>query len=137
MAAVAGLVRVMTPVALLPFTIVDGETANELNSEGPTSSAAVCVVPCNEAVIVAVVLLAPAGVVMENVADELPAAIVTVAGTLAAALLEESDTVRFAAAAPVKATLPVAVPPLGTVDGETVSEASCGARTYRLAEVVY
>jgi len=134
---VAGLVNVTVPVNQLPLMRLEGVTVSELSSGGPTRSAAWRVVPLRVALMLAVVFVTPVAVVIANVADALPAGTVTEAGTVAAALSEESATVRFVAAAPVSATAPVAVPPAATAAGEIDSDASCAERTESDADAAY
>src|SRR5258708_15458161 len=126
----AGPLSVTVPVAVEPLSSEDGVTVTDARSGSAKTSAACCETPFAVAVMVTVVLTTPAVVVTGNVADGLPAAMVTEAGTEAAeVLLEVSVTTMLAAAAPVSDTVPVtAVPPV-IVGGESVSEASCGRGT--------
>src|ERR1017187_9673407 len=84
-----------------------------------------------------VVALTPV-VVTWKVAVVAPAATVTVAGTVAAALLLESVTDALAAAAPVSVTVPVDDVPPVTAVGFKVTEVSAGLiRMLRLAVAVW
>jgi hypothetical protein len=87
---------------------------------------------------VAVAAEVTALVVTWKVAVVAPAATVTVAGTVAEALLLESVTVAAVAAAPVNVTVPAeAVPPI-TVVGFNATEETAGLmRTVRLAVAVW
>jgi hypothetical protein len=69
--------------------------------------------------------------VIVNVLVVAPAEIVTVAGTVAAAVLELARKTPHppVGAGPLKVTVPVAVPPPETLVGLTVREAGVGIRT--------
>jgi len=88
-------------------------------------------------VIITVILVVPAVVVTENVPVELPAGTIMEAGTLAAALLDESEIVVSVAAAPVSVTIPVPVVPPVIGFGDTATDASWGARTVKVVVVEY
>ena len=131
------LVSVTVAENVPPLMVLEGVTVIELSSDTPTRSVACRVTPARLAVMVATVLDAFADVVIGKVADEAPVATVTVWGTVAAVVSEESATAVFVAAVPVKVTVPVDVPPLATEAGETVIVASCGGRTVTTADAAY
>ena len=75
--------------------------------------------------------------VTTNVAAVAPAGTTTVAGTEAAALLLDRETLRPpAGAAPLMVTVPVEACPLVTVAGLRESELAAGAVTVRVADLV-
>jgi hypothetical protein len=84
---------VTVPVEGVPPTTDVGLNANPVNVAAVIPSGAVADVPSAEAVIVAVAFDVTALVVTVNVAELEPAGIVTVAGTVALALLDERLTV--------------------------------------------
>lgn len=84
---------------------------------GFTVSDAVLVTPAKAAVMVAVVAAVTAAVVAVNVALLAPAATVTLAGTVAAALLDSDTTAPPAGAALVSVTVPVEEAPPVTLLG--------------------
>ena len=87
---------------------------------GVTVSGAVRLVPLYEAVIVTVVLAATADVVIVKVPVKPPVGTVTLAGTLATAvLLLESETTVVSGAATLTITVPLEASPPATVDGLT------------------
>jgi hypothetical protein len=101
-----------------------------------TDSLAVFETSPNFAVIVAVIVALTPFVVMVNVVEELPAGIVTVAGTVADVLLEVRVTVVEDPGAAPRLTVPVAVAPPCTVVGDTLSEERVGTLTVRSCENV-
>ena len=116
----AGFVRVTVPTADAPPTTEPGATETLETEDSVTESVAVFVVEPFAAEIVALTLEDTLVVLMVNVAVVLPAATVTVAGTVAAELLD----VRFTTNPPVGAwplivTVPVEVLPPATVDGDS------------------
>ena len=131
------LVSVTVAENVPPLMALEGVTVIELSSDTPTRRVACRVTPARLAVMVATVLLAFADVVIGKVADEAAAATVTAWGTVAAAVSEESATAVFAAAVPVKVTVPVDVPPAATEAGETVIMESGGGRTVTIADAAY
>src|SRR5437870_3512477 len=74
------------------------------------------------------VLDAPADVVTMNVAELPPAAIVTLAGTLATEglLLDSATTIPPAGARPLRVTVPVEELPASTAEGESVNDDGTG-----------
>jgi len=125
----AGPVRVtVPPTTVLPPTAVFGETAIDLTVAGITvREPDVVEVPCL-AVTVADTFEATALVVMLNVADEVPPATFTDAGTVTLVELEVSVTVMPAAGAgEFSVTVPVAAVPPVTVDGAAATVPTPGA----------
>src|SRR5258708_38220546 len=104
----AGPLSVTVPVAVEPLSSEDGVTVTDARSGSAKTSAACCETPLAVAGMVTVVLTTPAVVVTGNVADGLPAAMVTEPGTVAAEVLPAgSGTTRAAGAAAVIHTGPV------------------------------
>src|SRR5882762_2705587 len=117
------------PMTLLGFSVSEVRVGPE-GGTGVTVRVAVCCwdVPASEAEMVTGVELATAMVVIWNVAMAVPAATVTLAGTVATdvLLLEREITVPPPGAGPLKVTLPVeGFPPL-TLVGFSVSEVRVG-----------
>src|SRR6266568_854247 len=104
-------VNVTVPVVVPRLSTDDGEIERDASSASAKTSEVCLFVPFKVAVIVAVMLVTPGVVVTENVALDDPDRTVTDAGTLAAALFDESVTTRSAAAGPVSVTVPVPVTP--------------------------
>ena len=77
-------------------------------------------------------------VVTMNVAELLPGATVTLAGTLATEglLLDSATTVPPAGAAPLRVTVPVEELPAFTVEGESVNDDSTGGLRVRAVVLV-
>ncbi len=84
------------------------------------------------------VLDEPGDVVTVNVAELLPGATVTLAGTLATEglLLDSATTVPPAGAAPLRVTVPVEELPALTVVGESVNDDSKGGLMVRAVVLV-
>jgi hypothetical protein len=95
---------------------------------------AVWVVPLRAAEIVAVTVVAAPGVLIVNVAEVAPAGMVTVVGTVAAALLEESvTTLPPLGAALLRVTVPTDVLPPTTVEGDKTRPCKRGVRMVKFA----
>jgi len=133
----AASVRLMVPVPDCPLTIVLGLTETLLRAAGGglTVTPKVTLAPEYEAVRVAAVEELTVPAVTVNVAEVEPCATVTLAGTLAAVVLElESDTaIPPVPAAPVRVTVPVPDWPLTIVLGltETLVRAAGGGLMVR------
>jgi len=109
---------VTVPVADVPPTTVDGATETETRDGGVTVSPAVRETVPVLAVIVALFCAATAVVLTVKLAPLLPAATVTVAGTVAAALLlDKLTTTPPVPALPLRLTVPLEVAPPATVVG--------------------
>src|SRR6185503_496528 len=123
----AGPLRLTVPTELAPPVRVAGASESEPTTGGWMVSAAVCVVPPKEAEIVTGVAAATALVVTGKVAVLVPAATVTLAGTLAAPLLLASATCAPPeGAGPLNVTVATeAVPPV-TFAGATTSDCTPG-----------
>jgi hypothetical protein len=93
--------------------------------------------PPAAAVIVAWVVLETCAADAEKVALPVPAATVTVAGTVTAAWFEDKLTVRAEAAGFVSATVHVEAPPGFTLAGEQLREASAAGALVRPSEKVF
>jgi hypothetical protein len=121
----AGPVRVTVPVEVFPPTRVLGDTVRPDSCAAVIASVADFVVlPC-EPVILTVVYAPTAEVPILNVTDVAPANTVTLAGTVALALLDERlITVPPGPAAPLSVTVPIADVPPRTEVGETLMPAS-------------
>jgi hypothetical protein len=126
--------RVTVPVAEVPPVTDVGETVNVDNDGGVTVSVVVTDAEPMEAVIVALTFVAVGDDVMVNVAEVAPAAIKTVAGVTAFALLEESVTVDPpVGTAPFNVTVPVDELPPTTEAGETARLDGTGGTTVNVA----
>ena len=126
---VAGTVSVTVPVTGLPPATADEDSVNEASAAGGvTVNVAVCVTPPREAEIVTGVAAETESAVTVNVLDIAPAETKTLAGTVAAPVLElvRATDSPPVGAGPFKVTVPVAVPPPGTLVGLTVREAGVG-----------
>lgn len=131
-------VSVTVPVdELLPTTAV-GESVREESAAGVTVSVAVLVTPAATPVMVAEVEDATPSVVTVNVAVLALAATVTLAGTVAAAVLElESVTARPPVAAfPVSVTVAVEGLPPTTLAGTSVTLVKAAGVTVSVAVLV-
>jgi hypothetical protein len=108
------------PVGFVPDVTLDGASVTVDRAAGLTVSVALNAVPRREAVIAGVALDATPRVVTEKVAVVAPAATVTVAGTVAAAVFElESETMAPPGAATLdRVTVPVEGLPATTEVGE-------------------
>jgi hypothetical protein len=126
---------VTVPVALLPPTTELGVLVTEDNAAGLTVSVAVALTP-RVAVIIDVVRDGTPKVVTVNVREVLPARTVTLAGTVAAAvlLLERVTTAPPVGAALLRVTVPLELFPPTTVVGlrETEDTVTAGV-TVRVA----
>ena len=119
----AGPVRVMVPVELIPPNTDVGFREMDESDVGVIVSLAVRFVPPRPAVIVATVWASTPEVVTLKVADTLPAGTLTVVGTVAAWLSEESVIVTPAGpASPTSVTVPVDEVPPRTVVGLNMSD---------------
>lgn len=117
----AGPSRAIVPVELMPPTSVAGAKLTFDGTGGMTTSVAVTDELPDAAVIVADVTVATADVAIVNVADEEPAATVTVGGVIALALLEVNvTTVPLFGAGAFSVTVPVEDLPPTRLVGETV-----------------
>lgn len=128
----AGPVRVTVPMEGLPPTTAAGFNERAESVATVTVRFAVCVTVPALAEMVTDVDVETAAVEMVNVAERAPAAIVTVAGTVAAALLLESETdVPPLPAGPFSVTVPFdALPPV-TDAGFKAKDARVAAFTVR------
>jgi hypothetical protein len=120
----AGPVSVTVPVELLPPTTLAGATLAAERAGGVTVRTAVFVTPAETPVIVTDVEAATARDVTVNVAVVAPAATVTAAGTVAAAVFEEERVTATppAGAAAVSVTVPVEGAPPTTLVGARLTE---------------
>ena len=120
-------------INVLPPVVVIESKAGELTANVP-----VAVVPFSVAEIVADTLAATDVVVTVKVADELPAGIVTEAGTFAADWFELSETTKPpVGAGPVKTTVPDALVPPVTEFGEMPTPAIADARIFNPPVAVF
>jgi hypothetical protein len=131
----AGPVRVTVPAELArPPTTAVGERVNDFTCGAFTVSIAASWTVPRVAWIVACAVVETAVVVMEKVAEDRPAAKVTEAGTVAAALLEDRlTTLPPVGAMPVRVTVPVEPVPPVTEVGLIVTDESCGGFTVSAA----
>lgn len=131
----AGPSSVTVPVEVAPPVTEVGLRLSEAMFGGSTSSLTVRLMPPKLAVIVERVFDAlVVNVVMVNVALLVPASTVTLAGTVAAAvLLLVRVTTRSTATMPVKVTVPVALLPPITGFGVAVTDDNVAAETVRVA----
>lgn len=134
----AGPVRVRVPVATPPPGIVDGETARVVSTGFETVSDAVFATPPAVAVSVTVAFASTPSVVTAAVAVFTPARTVTVAGRVAAWVLElvKATAVPPAGAFPASVTVRVAPVPPFTLVGETLAALITGAFTVSVAVLV-
>jgi hypothetical protein len=126
--------KVNVAVAEVPPVTVLGLSVRELSEATLTVSVVVLLTPAWEAVMVEVVWLATPLVVMVKVALRAPPAMVTFAGTRAAAvlLLASVITAPLAGAAPFKVAVPVELLPPTTELGVLVTEDNAAALTVRV-----
>lgn len=119
----AGPVRVTVPTETPPPIIEDGDVATDATPEGVTVTSAVRVSPPAVPVSVTGVDAATGEVVMLKVAEEVPAATVTVAGTDATEVFALDSVMSRppARATPVRVSVPVADVPPATVVGLTLT----------------
>jgi hypothetical protein len=119
-------VSVTVPVELAPPVTVAGLRVRVDRADGFTVSVAVLLTPLYEAVTTTAAWVANGVVVMVNVADVLPVATVTVAGTCAVEvlLLDSATTVPPVGAAPLSVTVPVDDAPPTTEAGLSVTALS-------------
>jgi hypothetical protein len=116
----AALVSLTVPAALVPPFTLDGVTVTDVR---PTIvSVSEMVFPEKTPLMLGLAVHSAACVAMGNVADELPAGTVTLAGTAASELLEDSVTTKPppAGAFPRNRTVPIDGLPPATVAGLTV-----------------
>jgi hypothetical protein len=142
----AALERVTVPLEFVPPVTLDGLTLTPCKLAGGGTGVTVSVVdlltPLYVAVIVTAVLVVTADVVAANVALVDPAAIITLVGTLATAvlLLESATTAPPIGAAAVNVAVPVEPFPPTTLEGLAATDdkvaaagAACGVKR-RIAE---
>lgn len=133
----ATLLSVTVPVALLPPTTEAGANVRSVNAGALIARFAVPDLPLAVAVIVAVTGAATPVVVTVKVPVVAPAATVTVAGTVAAALFDARLTVKPpVGAAPVRVTVPVDVAPPRTDVGLSETAETPAGVTVRFALAV-
>jgi len=130
----AALPKVTVPIEEVPPSTAVGFTATDETTGGFTVNAAVWVPPLNVAEMVADAAVATGVVVTVKVAVVAPAATVTLAGTVAAALLLDKLTDRppVGAALP-KVTVPVEEVPPVTAVGFTATDETAGGFTVNVA----
>jgi hypothetical protein len=122
--------RITVPVDELPPAMLAGFTEIEVSVGALTVKAAVLVIPSRTAERVRVAVLATAVVLILKLAVVAPAATLTFAGTVAAALSLERAAIRPpAGAAPVRVTVPVEELPPITEAGLTLMEERAGGFT--------
>ena len=133
----AGASMVIVAVDVLPPATDVGESVTDTGAGPRTVSDVVTVTPLLVALSVAVALFWIDVVATLNVAVDAPAATVTLAGTVAAARLDESSTMRPpVGAGPESVTVPVAVFPPRTDAGETVTLDATGATTVSVTDLL-
>ena len=133
----AGASMVIVAVDVLPPATDVGESVTDTGAGPRTVSDVVTVTPLFVALSVAVALLWINVVATLNVAVDAPAATVTLAGTDAAARLDDNVTTRPpAGAGPDSVTVPVADAPPRTDAGETVTLAATGATTVSVTDLL-
>ena len=131
------LLNVTVPVELLLPTTLDGASETDANRPARTAKAPVTLDACVLAVTTTPVSVETAFVFTVKIASCEPAATVTLAGTVAAASLESRFTIKPPAGALLsRLTMPVAVLPPATPDGEIVMTKTRGAITVRTAAAV-
>jgi hypothetical protein len=130
----AGVARVTVAPTGLPLTTLAAERVRAERAGGDTVSVAARVAPFQVAEMLTGVEVETGAVAIGNVADVAPAAMVTVAGTVAAAELDASAIAAppAGAAVPMR-TVPVELTPPATVVGETVTAVRAGGLIVRLA----
>ena len=129
--------RVTVPFPGVRPTTEDGLNAMDCSTGGLMVRAVVCASLPRVAVIVGFVTTATTFVFTANVADVWPAAIVTLAGTVAAAeLLVSFTTNPPTVAGPVRVTVPVAEEPPVRVPGFRLTDRRVGGTTVRVADWV-
>ena len=136
--AVAFTVTAVAPVKLVPVIVRCEPLSVKLvmvGAGGFTARIPLWLMPPADAVIVTDRALATGFVVTENVAVVLPAATLTLAGTVASAALELASVATSppASAGAVSVMVPVEPDPPVTLEGLKVSEASEGGSTVRVA----
>lgn len=125
---------VTLPVDELPPITDAGATVRLISAGESMVRVAVLVTLPSVPVMVEVAANATGVVVIVNVADEAPAATVTLAGVVAAALLDESDTTSPPVpAGPLSVTVPVELIPPITVEGATETLVSDAGLMVRVA----
>jgi len=134
----AGPVRVRVPFAVPPPGTVDGEIARVVSAGFETVSDAVLATPPAVAVSVTVAFASTPNVVTGAVTVFAPARTVTVAGSVAAWVLElvSVTAVPPPGAFPVRVTVRVAPVPPFTLVGETLAALIAGAFTVSVAVLV-
>jgi hypothetical protein len=133
----AGASMVIVAVDVLPPATDVGESVTDTGAGPRTVNDVVTVTPLFVALSVAVALLWITVVATLNVAVDAPAATVTLDGTVAAARLDESSTMRPpVGAGPESVTVPVAVFPPRTDAGETVTLDATGATTVSVTDLL-
>jgi len=127
---------VTVPVELLPPTTVVGFSVTDDRVAALTVSVAACPTPYDPEMLT-IAFAATALVVTVKVAEVLPEATVTVAGTCAeASLLESATTAPPEGAVPFSVTVPVDEAPPRTLVGLSVNEDNCGGFTVNAADFV-
>jgi hypothetical protein len=114
----------------------DRDTAESVGGGGcrVMVSVAAWLLPPYAAVIVAVASASTAVVVTGKIALVEPAVMATLSGTIAEGVLDERETrTPPAGTAPVRSTVPVALPPPWTLEGATEMDVTTGARTASVA----
>jgi len=133
----AGASMVMVAVDVLPPATDVGERVTEIGAGPRTTSDVVTVTPLFVALSVAVALLWINVVATLNVAVVAPAVTVTLAGTDAAARLDDNVTTRPpAGAGPDSVTVPVADAPPRTDVGETETPDATGATMVSVTDLL-
>ena len=126
------------PCELLPPATLVGLSVSVETEGGDTASVAVCAVPLKDAEIVTFVGLATEDVCTVKVALVAPAVTVTLAGTVATAvlLLESATTAPPEGAVALSVTVPCELLPPVTLAGPSASEETEGGDTVRVAVCV-
>ena len=130
----AALLMVTVPVDDFPPTTLAGLRVSDTRVGGLMVIAPVCVIEPSVPLMTAVVCDATANVLMVKVAEDLPEATVTDAGTVAELLLLDSLTTKPPdGAAAVRVAVPIADAPPTTLAGATFTETSVGGLIVRVA----